>query len=173
MGRVCHVSTAFLGVHFSRISHASAPTGCSSQCPVLLSWYSAIRRRMSIPVFTGSATDIGPCDKVPGCEKTPHYPGNGNDMNPTAVVLADGSVKMLWRSICYPCKGQRYVQCCVQLQQSSALFHHATFWIHLCVAPCLYQHHTYASAFVCLMCAVPVAHALTSTARLQHDVTVP
>lgn len=55
-----------------------------------------------------SATDIGPCDKVPGCEKTPHYPGNGNDMNPTAVVLADGSVKMLWRSICYPCKGQSY-----------------------------------------------------------------
>ena len=48
-----------------------------------------------------ASTTIGTCASVPGCEKNSTYPGNGNDLNPAPLILSDGSVRMLWRSINY------------------------------------------------------------------------
>jgi hypothetical protein len=49
-------------------------------------------------------TVIGACADVPGCEPKPTklFPGNGNDLNPAPLLdAANGSIKMLWRSINY------------------------------------------------------------------------
>ena len=43
----------------------------------------------------------GNCSDVPGCMPHDQKPGNGNDLNPAPYMLANGSVKMLWRSINY------------------------------------------------------------------------